>query len=82
MGRHQQRELYPLDAFSQHQLWEDYKRTYHRKYEPTEEAVRFSVFSENLKKLNELHSAAYDAGLDTKYSITQFSDLSRVSSRF
>ncbi|XP_018566897.1 protein CTLA-2-alpha-like isoform X2 [Anoplophora glabripennis] len=55
--------------------WTSFKNEHGKSYEAEEEAKRFAIFQENVKKIEE-HNKKYDAGEVTyKQGINNFSDL-------
>ncbi|KAJ8922401.1 hypothetical protein NQ315_004346 [Exocentrus adspersus] len=55
--------------------WINFKTEHGKSYEAEEEAKRFSIFQENLKKIEE-HNKRYEAGEVTyKQGINKFADL-------
>ncbi|XP_056633311.1 uncharacterized protein LOC130442924 [Diorhabda sublineata] len=61
-------------ALSDHQQWTEFKVNFSRQYEPHEENVRFEIFQNNLRKIEE-HNAKYDKGEVSYYMrVNKFAD--------
>ncbi|XP_050361915.1 uncharacterized protein LOC126781132 [Nymphalis io] len=60
---------YNLDDAAKH--FETFKLTYNKEYDETESALRFAIFVNNLKKINDFN----DESESDVFGITQFSDL-------
>ncbi|XP_072392907.1 cathepsin L-like proteinase [Diabrotica undecimpunctata] len=64
-----------LSAFEQ---WTSFKATHNKSYNLIEEQLRFGVFQENLRKIDE-HNAKYEIGEETYYlAVNQFTDWSNA----
>ncbi|XP_074028169.1 protein CTLA-2-alpha-like [Leptinotarsa decemlineata] len=61
---------------SDEEEWNKFKSKHEKSYESSsEEARRFEIFKENLKKIRE-HNKRYDAGKESYYQgVNQFTDL-------
>ncbi|XP_057652600.1 cathepsin L-like [Diorhabda carinulata] len=70
------------NALSVHQHWANFKVRYNKNYESSsEESVRFAIFNENVKRVNE-HNAKYAAGKTTyTLAINEFADLTKEEFR-
>ena len=59
-------------ALSNPILWSEFKRDHKKEYTLEEDAKRYQIFKDNLKKIDEMNKM----GGSAKFGITQFADLS------
>jgi C1A family cysteine protease len=65
------------DKSAQKFMWAQWKEEYGKGYDKTEEAVRFEIFVENLKIVDERNAAEVAVGGEKVHGMTKFSDLSQ-----
>ncbi|XP_057658153.1 procathepsin L-like [Diorhabda carinulata] len=68
--------IYAVVADQDNDKWSEFKNKYDKHYtNVVEETLRFNVFKDNLRKIDE-HNKKFEAGLSTfKMKVTQFTDL-------